>query len=321
MVNSKHRASETVWADIMNCIRHALKFSQFSDSRWCTLGKCCRQMLHAQLLGLGSLVHAVLQDPDASQYLISGFAQLTAAVQYFLSVAAFASFPAEGLLAELLEDDRVCLHFQTYQVLLGQEMTSLLLLPPLVWEAVTGLCSSEVSPSSLKSQVLSSAHISLGFIESRVWRRCSDWPWKLAIGDIAKNIEELASMPQPPDEPVSLKIWGLANQNCPRELLVEGVGLLQHVGWSSTTVEQIHASATLVKRVHHTYGLQMLTARAFLHTARLFYAVDPLVKEAEKLKLKLQGQLEGTTAIRIPANAMLYKQVMELQQVKGKRKT
>ena len=128
-------------------------------------------------------------------------------------------------------------------------------------------------------------------------------------------------MPQPPDEPVCLKIWGLANQNCPRELLVEGVGLLQHVGWSSTTVEQIHASATLVKRVHHTYGLQMLTARAFLHTARLFYAVDPLVKEAEKLKLKLQGQLEGTTAIRIPANAMLYKQVMELQQVKGKRNT
>ena len=95
----------------------------------------------------------------------------------------------------------------------------------------------------------------------------------------------------------------------PRQQLVEGVQLLQHLGWTSTTVEQQHASAALVKRVHPTYGLPMIMSRALLHTARLFYTVDPLDRELHKLELKLQDQLDRTPRAA-PANAVLFQKVM-----------
>ena len=72
LVNKAHRGKPEVWGDILNCVRHGLKFSQFSDSRWCTIGRSCRQVLHAQMLGLDSLMDAVLKDPTTSKYLMGG---------------------------------------------------------------------------------------------------------------------------------------------------------------------------------------------------------------------------------------------------------
>ena len=172
---------------------------------------------------------------------------------------------------------------------------------------------------SPRSTVLSCAHTTLAFVSTRVWSRCKEWPWKLAIGDIPKNIDDLAAMETPPEESVARKVWYLANHKFPREQLLEGVQLLQHLGWTSTTVEQIHASATLVVRVHPTYGILALCARALMHTSRLFFTVDPLDREAEKLSLRLQEQLEGKTG-RIPPQCMLFKQVMELQKFKGQQR-
>ena len=223
-----------------------------------------------------------------------------------------------GLLGELMEDDRICLHYENYRARVQQEMTSLVSFPHLVWELVSGFCGDDVTTTSLKSQVMNSAHTSLGFIDERVWRRCQAWPWRVAIGDIEHNIVELAAMEIPPDESLARKIWALANMDFPREQLVEGVRLLQHVGWTSTIVEQQHASATMVRRVHPTYGLQMICSRALLHTARLFYSVDPLDRELHKLELKLQEQLARTPRAA-PANAILFQKVMDLKGYMGSR--
>ena len=314
LVHERHRGKDNIWTEIVNCLRHGLRFTQFSDSRWCTLGRACRQVLHAQLLGLNSLVKAALAHAS-TDYLLGGFKQLSPRVQQFLSTAAFASFPAESLLANLLEDDRVCVHYDEYRRGLSHEINTLIALPPLVWVLVSDLCS-DLTPNMLRSQVLGSAHTSIGFIDDRVWTRCQDWPWKIAIGDLEKNIKDLVAMEAPPWESVSRKIWALGNQGYPREALLEGVRLLQHLGWTSTTVEQQHASATFVHRVHHTYGVQMLAARALLHTARLFYAVDPLDNEIRKMELKLQQQIDRTPR-RAPGNAILFQKVMQLSEYRG----
>ena len=290
LVSQRHRGKNCVWADIMNCMRHALKFTKFSDSRWCTLGKSCRQVIHAQLLGLNSLVQAVLDDKENKDYLIKGYRLLTPDVQEFITTAAFAAYPAEALLAELLEDDRLCLQLEYYQNRLKGEMNALIDMPGLVWELASDLCGDNIGAKFLRSQVLGCAHVSLGFIRSRVWQHCQQWPWKLATGNIDQNIADLAAMDAPPQESVTRKIWALANQGYPRSTLVEGVLLLQHLGWTSTTVEQQHASATMVKRVHDTFGVRMLMARALLHTARLFYYVDPLDRDLHMFEAKLQGQ-------------------------------
>ena len=143
---------------------------------------------------------------------------------------------------------------------------------------------------------------------------------KLAIGDIEQNLESLKSLETPPmDDSVIRKIWALLQDGCPQAPLVEAVGLLQHLGWSSSTVEQQHASATLVRRQHKKYGMQMLLSRAALHTARLFYVVDPLDLEEQKLQLKLQAQMDQKV-IHIPGNAMLYKKMMDIQGFMATRK-
>ena len=60
----------------------------------------------------------------------------------------------------------------------------------------------------------------------------------------------------------------------------------------------------------------MIMSRALLHTARLFYAVDPLDRELHKLELKLQEQLDRTPRAA-PANALLFQKVMEIKGYMG----
>ena len=311
LVSRRHRDRPDVWTDIVNCIRHSMRFTQFSDSRWCTLGRCCRQLLHSQLLGLDSLVRAVLADPATSDYLIGGWRQRVPRVQEFVATAAFAAYPPEALLAELLDDDRLCLHYHAYHTRVADEFSGLLAFPEILWQLLAEMIGEDFTSTRLRSQAIGCAHTAIGFVGSRVWKQCQGWPWKLAIGDLQTNVKDLAALDSPPmDCSVARKVWTLANQGYPMDLLVDGVQLLQHVGWTSTTVEQQHASASLVRKLHHGYGLQMLCSRALLHTARLFYSVDPLDQELHKHELRLQEQLERTPA-RVPANAMMFKKMME----------
>ena len=181
-VSIRHREKPEIWTELLNCIRHGLRFQKFSDSRWCTIGRSCRQVLHAQLLGLNSLVHAVLVDPDTQKYLIQGFKQLSVEVQKFIVVASFASWPYEGLLSELLEDDRLCLHYRSHKQGVQLEMSSLIAVPPLVWELASDLVeSADVHAVCLRSLCIGCAHTSLGFIASRVWSQCDSWPWTASI--------------------------------------------------------------------------------------------------------------------------------------------
>ena len=95
-----------------------------------------------------------------------GFKELTGTVQHCVALAAFASHPADGLLAELLADDRVTLRYKTYTPVLAQEIEWLDDLPPLAWLLVSELCDSDVSPGSLNSEVMSCAHTAIDFIHT-----------------------------------------------------------------------------------------------------------------------------------------------------------
>ena len=188
-VSIRHREKPEIWTELLNCIRHSLRFQKFSDSRWCTLGKSCRQVLYAQLLGLNSLVHAVLADPDTTLYLIGGFKELSVEVQKFIVVASFASWPSEALLSELLEDDRLCLHYHSYKQVVQIEMSSLIAVPPLAWELAANLVeSADVHAVLLRSLCIGCAHTSLGFIASRVWSQCDSWPWTVNGGDVGRCV-------------------------------------------------------------------------------------------------------------------------------------
>ena len=317
LVDERHRGSADTWTRVMNAVMYSLKLDRFSDSRWCTLGRSCRQLVLGQLLGVDGLVQAVLSDPQASDYHLGGYRRKTDKMMHFCCLAAFASVPCDRLLADLMKDDRIVLHRLDYQERLMGEMEWLQDLHPLVWDMAAGLCE-ELSGGELRSQALSSAHTSLGFVHQRVWSAVDDYPWKLAVGDVGQHLEDLAAMDQPPaEESVTRKIWALASSgDYPLDDLAEAVGLLSHISWSSATVEQQHASATQIKSRHSQYGANTLCTRALIHTARLFYSVRPVDKEIDRLQEKLRMHMEKKPC-RVRANGVFYREAMQMMRHRG----
>ena len=120
-------------------------------------------------------------------------------------------------------------------------MQGTLALPAVVWSEVASLCDDCPGPE-LRAQVVSCTHISVGFIDTQVWRRVREWPWRLAVGDVAANVTALATLDEPPHESVARKVWALSKQGFSRAQLVAGITLLTHLGWSSATVEQQHGN-------------------------------------------------------------------------------
>ena len=127
-----------------------------------------------QLLGVDSLVHAVLADKSASDYHMGGYRKKSEKVTQFLCLAAFASVPADELLGDMMRDDRLVLHRDEYQGRLKSDFEWLQDLPPVVWDAVAGLCT-DWSGGEMRSQALSSAHTTLGFVHERVWSALDQW--------------------------------------------------------------------------------------------------------------------------------------------------
>lgn len=296
----------------MNAVMYSMKLDRFSDSRWCTLGRSCRQLVLGQLLGVDGLVHAVLADSQASDYYLGGYRRKTDQMIHFACLAAFASVPCDRLLADLMKDDRIVLHRLEYQERMRGEMEWLQDLHPLVWDMAAGLCE-ELSGGELRSQALSSAHTSVGFVHQRIWTAVDDYPWKLAVGDVGKHLADLAALDKPPaDESVTRKIWALASSgDYPLEDLAEAVGLLSHISWSSATVEQQHASAAQIKSRHGQYGANTLCTRALIHTARLFYAVRPVDREIDRLQEKVRMHMEKKPC-RVRPNGIFFREAMEV---------
>jgi hypothetical protein len=91
------------------CCLAVWRFVKFSDSRWITVGRSARTMVAAHLMGLQSVVEAVLRDPRQLKYHLNGYTKLGQSEREFLAQAALSPYPADSLLAELLEDDRVAI--------------------------------------------------------------------------------------------------------------------------------------------------------------------------------------------------------------------
>ena len=311
LVDARHRDDRSVFGKIGSIIMYSMRFVKFSDSRWCTLGRCCRVLAFASRLGVGDLALSVLDDPNVTlDYRLRGFRKFQGKVKYFVALAAMCSHPCDVLLSELMADDRLLLHADKYQESVRAEMQGMLAVPDVVWDEVAAMCDG-VSGPALRAAVLSATHVSLGFIDTQVWSRLRILPWKLATGDIAANLEELSKMESPPMESVTRKVWALLGQGFSREQLMAGLSLLRHLGWSSATVEQQHASATLVHRQHKQYGMARICSRALVHTARMLFDA-PSATLVDRLQAKAQRAAAMTSlSFKLSAQQLYIKKALE----------
>ena len=268
------------------------------------------------LSGVLDLAKAVIADPEASKHHVSGVARLSRKGRKFVVMAAMSAYPSDTLLTELLEDDRVVKRLPHLEQCLEDEMHWVSDLAEPVWELLNlaaggdGADMGECSSRELRSDTLAAAHASVAFASLRVFKPAKQHPWSLAQGDIDQNLETLQQLQEAPAEPTTQKIWRLVRIGFSRATLVKGIELFREIGWSSTSVEQQHGSASTVHRYHKTYGTETLVSRSMIHCLRQFFS--PSADRAAAADLMKQIQLaEAMNPARFTARQMYFKELSD----------
>ena len=145
-------------------------------------------------------------------------------------------------------------------------------------------------------------------------------PWRLAAGDIDANLDTFAADPEVSLDPIANKVKRLAQAWMTRERLKAGVSLLQEIPWSTTPVEQAHASAARLQRYHPEYGTSMLAARATLHQCRHLFLTPPEVHKAEKAEARLAA-LQKKNPFKFRGSNAFLAELVGVRRLRRKRQT
>ena len=147
--------------------------------------------LRALMVGVDQLVQFAEANDVVCKWHLAGYRKKgNAVVRLYVCVAALAARPSEGMLLELMQDDRFLLHADRCWTVLFEEMNYLsVLAPPLLYSSVAALLS--VDASLFKSDVLGIDLGSIGYLYLDLWKPLSEELLCYAMGDVRENIERL----------------------------------------------------------------------------------------------------------------------------------
>ena len=280
---------EEVVQQVYFCLSSLWRFRTYSTSRWVGTGCTCRVVCAGLLTGLEAVVDQ-LQDPDSSNYHINGWQKMQQSHREFIVQAGMGSFLSENLTLALLEDCRVVRNFDQLSQIIEEEIEWVNRIPLIVWETLGGICG--LSAQDIQSRCIRCTHVSGAFAHDRILAPASDLPWRLARGDIQKNLDDFEAG-ECPTEPTAAKIWNLLRLRWNRSSLEAAVKLFLQISWGVGPCEQQHSSAALAARFHPDIGPGTMQVRGFIHTMRhLLPNKTPDEKTQERLTNKLGGQAE-----------------------------
>lgn len=170
---------------------------KFTDSRWATVGVACRALVASLCAGLVPWVAQARRNPKNTDYHLHGFQFLTASVKISACVAALASYPAEGGLLEVLADDRLAKRLEVVEGSMLEDIAYVEGLGQHTWATLAEMLGDASGHVALRSQVVTSMHISGGYIKSKVFQVVRSLPWGLAIGDVDANLAALERSDDP----------------------------------------------------------------------------------------------------------------------------
>ena len=303
-------------AQVSHLIFHMMRWRQFTESRWASLGASCRALLATLLLGLSDIVAITREDPCVSEYHLGGFERLSDQVLQYAITTAAGSYPMENFILSLLNDDRLLKCLPELEEDIQEEMHYLQTLPEGVWMRLAGL-SPELSAPALQSTVLMAAQTSIAYLQDKTLSQARELKGSLTLGNIDFNLHQLAVLTVPPSESVASKIWHLMRAGYCQKQLHDAVRLFQEVPWSTQGVECSHGSLSSIHKYHPQYGLATLAGRAMLHQARALFSTDPttagLQRRQQQLE-KLQRSMSRSVSAR---NVFLAELVATVQAGSG----
>ena len=280
--------NRTDWLeDLSACLLGVWRFGPFCSSRWCTIGLCLRGVLASHLLGFGSLFTRLVDSGRLSQYELHGVARLGPSEFVFSVVCGLSSYGPEGFLAALMEDNRMALIADDLLENLDDELMHISTLPSFVWRTLSQLCPG-TSCIQLRDRCIAASHVSAAYIMQKSLATALSLPWSLCAGNIADNLEQLKRTDLDTEDQVSSKLQVLARSGYNMDRLADAVALLGQCSFSSYQTEQLHASASVVRKHHPDAGLAHVLTRSFLHS---FRSLLPKTTVSDKRAVQLRFRL------------------------------
>ena len=220
--------------------------SLLTSSRiFCCLSFSFRIQLCVCVCGLnGSFL---CEDKSCSKFYLNGYGRFDQAARSFATIASISSRVAEGVQAELMNDNRVAIAYPALWKIAAEEVRWIVDLPDHVWGALASVSGCRLE--QLKDETISAAHISFHFLWRRVLQPAGELPWRLCRGDIRQNLEELSKQEEKPAEPCTAQLWQLMREHkYPREQLIETVECFAQCPWTTLTAEQQHGSLSALHK-------------------------------------------------------------------------
>eukprot|EP00974_Lingulodinium_polyedra_P097377 9438310-Lingulodinium_polyedra.AAC.1 len=163
-----------------------------------SIGRSCRSLTVALMLGLESLVNTIMEQVT-SDFHIKGFQHIhDAGLRTFAVVCGMAAKVGDGVLELVMADNRGAIHATEWEAA-GQDVVAWLgQLGPEVWGSIASRTLGEtVSGRVLHDRVLSAALAMQAFMDHGIFQAVKQYPWSLVQGDLETRLEELRVAPEP----------------------------------------------------------------------------------------------------------------------------
>ena len=99
--------------------------------------------------------------------------------------------------------------------------------PDSIWNLLARACGGGTSAQTIKAQAVHGAFSCAGFFSRRCFSQVRQLPWNLVTsGNIDAELDKLASLQEPPKEPLAAKVYGLLKINDNRAPIRDGLKLL-----------------------------------------------------------------------------------------------
>ena len=144
-------------------------------------------------MGLDEIVGAIRSDKKCSDYYIGGFERSNTSVRMYAAVAAVSSHVSDGVLYDLMKDDRLARKASLMRGVMAKEMAYIQGLSPTLWRMLGGAVG--VDSHVLQSASIKAAMVQVVFFETRALSHAAGYPWRLCQGDPIANLEALAEAP------------------------------------------------------------------------------------------------------------------------------
>ena len=282
---------------VRTVLLYCLRFCDFSDTRWCGVGRCARYYMRALLVGVGRMVQMAFDNDAVVKWHLAGYKKrCTREVRVYLGVASLSARPSESMLLELFEDDRFLLHCDRLWAGLIEEHEYLLSAPQLLWNRMAEALG--MSSHDLKGSVLDASLTSISYMYMDSWLPLTKPPYKYIVGDLDANLESLKAEDGVTD-PVSVNMQILLLSG--RQSDVRAACLLcREASLTGILVEQGHASGAQLMRRHPTLETASLLCRMTVHNSRTLFYPDVYEKrlaELTRLLEKIDKQMKSQAKV------------------------